>query len=189
MEEAENPLQPQLCMVCGPSGSGKSRWAEHLAERSGAQVVYLATGPLLPEDPAWQERLRKHRRRRPEHWGCLEVQGRLCEALAELQPHQLALVDSLGTWVAELLCCSKEEWRDHCLQLRQTLIQRRLAVVLVSEEVSWGVVPATPIGGLFRERLAGLNRELASLCSAHWLVVQGRALDLLSLGQAVPPEI
>lgn len=175
-------------MVCGPSGSGKSRWAELLACQSRRDVVYIATGPLRPDDPSWQSRLQRHRRRRPAHWCCLEVQGELSHALDGLQPEQLALVDSLGTWVSEHLDRSPSVWLEQASRLRQSLLRCRGAVVLVSEEVGWGVVPSTAVGGLFRERLASINQELASLCSAHWLVVQGRAIDLVSLGQRVPDD-
>ena len=43
-----------LELITGPARSGKSRWAELRAGRSGRQVHYLATGPQLPDDPAWQ---------------------------------------------------------------------------------------------------------------------------------------
>ena len=42
------PPRAHRTMVSGPAGSGKSRWAELLAERSGLTVVYLATGPSGP---------------------------------------------------------------------------------------------------------------------------------------------
>jgi adenosylcobinamide kinase/adenosylcobinamide-phosphate guanylyltransferase len=58
---------------------------------------------------------------------------------------------------------------------------------LVCEEVGWGVVPATAIGGLFRDRCGSLQQRLMAQAEAAWLVVQGRALNLMALGEAVPP--
>jgi hypothetical protein len=70
-----------LILVSGPSRSGKSRWAEHLALGSGLSVTYLATGAQRPEDGPWQQRLQLHRQRRPPDWSTLEVGGELESAL------------------------------------------------------------------------------------------------------------
>lgn len=178
----------RLTLISGPAGGGKSRWAEHLARRSAHQVVYLATGPLLPEDQAWQLRLQRHRLRRPPAWECREVGGQLREALEKQSPEQLMLIDSLGTWVAAHLDRSELEWRSLADGLHEVLHRPGGPVLLVVEECGWGVVPATATGGLFRERLAAMQQRLAEHCGASWLVLQGRALALHELGQIVPAE-
>ncbi len=188
MVVAEALRSPPLTMVCGASGSGKSRWAEQLACRSTAEVVYVATGPAGLEDPVWQERLERHRRRRPASWSTWEVLGDLSAALTRLQAHQLGLVDSLGTWVAAHLDLDSRRWLAVQQELLDALNQCQAELVVVGEEVSWGVVPATSVGCRFRDRLSEINRKLAQKCSSHWLVVQGRALDLIALGTPVPAE-
>lgn len=175
-------------MVCGASGSGKSRWAEHLACRSPLEVVYIATGPADLEDPDWRARLERHRDRRPPGWNTWEVLGDLSPALAQLRSHQLGLVDSLGTWVAAHLDLEPGPWLSVQQEMLGGLNQCQAELVLVGEEVSWGVVPATSVGCRFRNRLSEINRKVAQQCSSHWLVVQGRALDLLALGMPVPTD-
>lgn len=177
-----------LTLICGPSGSGKSRWAEHLATCSGRSVIYLATGPLLPGDADWQRRLERHRSRRPTDWGCREVGGELASALGELQPEQIALIDSLGTWVAAWLDCGGLAWEQRCFELSDALHLSPAPLLLVCEEVGWGVVPSSPVGGLFRQRLAELVQRLMGSASAAWLVIAGRALDLRQLSLPVPPS-
>ena len=179
---------PTCTLVSGPSGSGKSRWAEHLASRSDAEVVYLATGPRRLEDLDWQVRLERHRRRRPPDWITVEVEGDLARSLCQLNPDQLGLVDSLGTWVAAHLEQDSPSWIALRLELLSALATCPAELVLVGEEVAWGVVPPTALGCRFRDRLGELNRQVAQLCSAHWLVVQGRALDLKALGLPVPEQ-
>jgi adenosylcobinamide kinase / adenosylcobinamide-phosphate guanylyltransferase len=181
-------LQPRLTLVSGPAGGGKSRWAEHLACCSGRPVVYLATGPLLPEDESWQRRLERHRRRRPAEWDCREVQGDLARELRLLRAEQIALVDSLGTWVAAWLESSPQQWEQACSELLTALATTPAGLLLVCEEISWGVVPPTAVGGRFRERLAGLQQLIGRRCDRSWLVLQGRALDLHALGVPVPEE-
>lgn len=183
-----SPPNAHRTMVSGPAGSGKSRWAELLAERSGLTVVYLATGPQRPEDADWQQRLERHRRRRPSTWHCREVEGELGPALGQLRQGQLGLVDSLGTWVAAHLETSDRNWRLRCDDLHGALQHSASPVILVCEETAWGVVPPTDLGLRFRERLADLQRHLAADCDQAWLVLQGRALDLQAHSLPVPPD-
>ena len=66
------------------------------------------------------------------------------------------------------------------------LLARSQPVVMVVEETGWGVVPATAVGGRFRDRQGELAQVLERHASASWLVVQGRAVNLHSVGVAVP---
>ena len=188
---AEPPSGPQrhprLTLVSGPSRGGKSRWAEHLAGASCLAVIYLATGPCLPDDEAWQERLRRHRLRRPPAWGCREVGGELAAELGRLLDGQLGLVDSLGTWVAAHLELEEPDWRHRCDELLGAIGACPAPLVVVCEETGWGVVPATAAGSRFRDRLGAMQQTLQAHSEAAWLVLQGRALDLLALSQPVPP--
>lgn len=177
-----------LTLICGPAGGGKSRWAEHLASCSGRQVVYLATGPLLPDDADWQQRLERHRRRRPAQWLCREVGAELAPALSELRDGQIALIDSLGTWVAAWLDADAPLWCRCCDLLMEALRRSHAPLLLVCEEVGWGVVPSSVAGGRFRQRLAELEQRLMADAAAAWLVIAGRALDLHQLSVPVPPE-
>ncbi|MFQ6537202.1 MULTISPECIES: bifunctional adenosylcobinamide kinase/adenosylcobinamide-phosphate guanylyltransferase [Aphanothece] len=179
-------VPPRLQLVTGPARSGKSRWAEHLASAHTGPVSYVATGPALPNDPAWQERVQAHRRRRPPHWRTLELQAELARVLQELAGGELALVDSLGTWVAWGLDQDRGAWQARCDALEAALLASPGRVILVAEQTGWGVVPATAVGGLFRDRLGALEQQLAARCDTTWLVVAGRALDLSGLGLPVP---
>ena len=186
---AGRPLPP-LTLVLGATGSGKSRWAEQLALASDLAVTYIATGPQRPEDSAWQQRLQRHRQRRPGHWRCLELAEpqQIPAALAALEVGELALVDALGTWVASALELEESGWQRLSQELLAVLPPVTGHVILVSDQVGWGVVPATAIGGRFRDRLTRLERQLVTLSQRSWLVVAGRALDLQALGEAVPED-
>ncbi len=175
-----------LTLVTGPSRSGKSRWAEHLALRSGRPVTYIATGPRLEGDASWSERLALHRRRRPADWPTWEVEGQLSAALEQAPAEHLLLIDSLGTWLAHHLELDTGAWEQEQQHLLSALQRCRAAALIVSEETGWGVVPPTAIGGRFRDRLGALQQELLPRCNEAWLVVHGRAIDLLRLSRPVP---
>jgi adenosylcobinamide kinase/adenosylcobinamide-phosphate guanylyltransferase len=59
-------------------------------------------------------------------------------------------------------------------------------VIVVSEQAGWGVVPPTAIGGLFRDRLGELEQQVMAVATTGWLVVAGRAIDLLTNSMVVP---
>jgi adenosylcobinamide kinase/adenosylcobinamide-phosphate guanylyltransferase len=175
-----------ITLVTGPARSGKSRWAEHLAQASGLDVTYVATGASGADDPLWQARLALHRQRRPLAWGCLEVGFELANSLGTFGSHSLALVDSLGSWVAHGLELDSVAWDRQCQRLLMAMDRCKGSVIVVSEQAGWGVVPPTAIGGLFRDRLGGLEQQVMAIATTGWLVVAGRALDLLTTSVAVP---
>ena len=173
-----------LVLVSGPSRSGKSRWAESLV-KGHDQVTYVATSAPRPKDENWQQRIRVHRERRPAHWTLLETDLGMAEDVARLPEKQAVLIDSLGGFVAWGLSLDTVAWSQQCAQFLDCLSKRRTLVVIVIEETGWGVVPATPIGGMFRDRLGSLAQELEQVSRRSWLVVQGRAIDLHAIGVRV----
>jgi adenosylcobinamide kinase/adenosylcobinamide-phosphate guanylyltransferase len=176
-----------IILVTGPARSGKSEWAENLATRLGQQfnqpIIYMATALEEPQDLEWQARLEKHRQRRPPHWQTLLVPTDLSASLFEVIPPGIVLVDSLGTWVANLLILEDDQWQYQQQQLIFTLQKLTLTVILVAEETGWGVVPAYPLGRLFRDRLGYLTRQVGAIADQVYLVTGGYALNLSQLGE------
>ena len=176
----------RLILVTGPSRSGKSAWAEALAAQSQQPVLYIATSINNPDDLEWQKRIQQHCDRRPPHWQLQEVPNALAEAISETPPNHCILIDSLGTWLANQLEQTADEWQHTEATLLETLQNSTERIILVSEEVGWGVVPAYPAGRLFRDRLGTLARRIGVLADQVYLVTTGYALDIKALGQPIP---
>ena len=176
-------------LVTGPSRSGKSEWAEQLteqlAQRKQQQVVYVATAQRNPQDAEWQARIETHVARRPAHWHAEEVPIMLTEAIAAHNQHHCLLIDSLGTWLANLIEQSDEAWTQHESKLIETIRQTEATVILVAEETGWGVVPAYKMGRTFRDRLGSLSRKVGAIASETYLVTCGYALPLSKLAEPV----
>jgi adenosylcobinamide kinase / adenosylcobinamide-phosphate guanylyltransferase len=172
----------QIILVTGPARSGKSEWAEHLASKSDRLVLYIATAQDRQDDAEWHQRIEQHRGRRPESWRTVECPMALAGAIEQAGSADCLLVDSLGTWVANLLEESETVWRQHGDQLLGTLARSEAIVVLVAEETGWGVVPAYPMGRSFRDRLGRLVREVAAIANVTYLVTAGHALELSAIG-------
>lgn len=184
------PTMP-ITLVTGPARSGKSEWAEQLAERwavaARQQVVYIATAAERPDDFEWQSRIAAHRQRRPSRWQCLEVPVELARAIDHHSQTHCLLIDSLGTWLANLIEQSPQDWARSQQQLLKALAQTPAQIIIVAEETGWGIVPAFELGRTFRDRLGSLSRQIALMATAVYLVTCGYALNLKALGEAVPP--
>jgi adenosylcobinamide kinase/adenosylcobinamide-phosphate guanylyltransferase len=173
----------QIILVTGAARSGKSEWAETLAQASKKSVVYVATAIADASDREWQSRIEKHRRRRPDDWQTLQVPVELAATLKTALPSQCLLVDSLGTWVANAIACDEEAWETKVNELIASIQETRADLIFVAEETGWGVVPAYPVGRVFRDRLGNLIRRLGAIADPVYLVAGGRALNLSLLGE------
>lgn len=178
-------MNGKIILVTGPARSGKSEWAEQLAVNSNQPVIYVATAQENPDDPEWQERIRQHQARRPKSWRTQYCPKDFEPVLASNNPKQCLLLDSLGTWVANHLDCSEEDWKRLTDNLQSMLIQSPAQVVIVAEETGWGVVPAYPMGRQFRDRLGNLTRAIAVYADETYLVCAGIAINLKQFGQIV----
>jgi adenosylcobinamide kinase/adenosylcobinamide-phosphate guanylyltransferase len=173
-------------LVTGPARSGKSEWAERLAAESGRSVVYIATAREDPDDADWSARIAAHRARRPTHWLTVCEPVDLETVIEGRDGADLCvLVDSLGTWAANLIDLEETAWQARVEGLLGVLIRTSALVVLVAEETGWGVIPAYTVGRRFRDRLGGLVRRLGPHCASAYLVTGGYAVDLARLGTAV----
>ncbi|MEG3976518.1 bifunctional adenosylcobinamide kinase/adenosylcobinamide-phosphate guanylyltransferase [Microcoleus sp. herbarium8] len=177
----------KIILVTGPARSGKSEWAETLAADSGKQVIYVATGVVDEADLEWLQRLEKHRNRRLVDWKTLEVPIELPTVVRSASASDCLLIDSLGTWTANLLEQEATVWATAQQDLLAGLKSTAADVILVGEETGWGVVPAYPAGRLFRDRLGTLVRHIGAIADSVYLVTGGYALDLSALGTPLPP--
>ncbi|MEN6347192.1 MAG: bifunctional adenosylcobinamide kinase/adenosylcobinamide-phosphate guanylyltransferase [Armatimonadia bacterium] len=186
-------MSGRLIFVTGGARSGKSTFAEELARSQGGRVAYVATALVADEEMA--RRVEKHRERRPKDWATVECTGRLSEALAlAAAEHDVIVVDCLTVYIARLLPLLGEETADEateaeaCERMDRELDEVVAAVrsggaevIVVSNEVGSGLVPAYPSGRLFRDMVGRANQRMATEADFAYLVVAGVPLDLRAL--------
>jgi adenosylcobinamide kinase / adenosylcobinamide-phosphate guanylyltransferase len=164
-------------VLTGGARSGKSSLAVALAERDGADVVFLATGQAGDDEMA--ARIARHRAERPPHWTTVEEPVRLVEAIGAVEPSAYLIVDCLSLWVANLL-----ETESACAIEREAAAAAAVAsgrpgtTIVVTNEVGLGIVPATPLGREYRDALGRVNAIWAERANEAYLVVAGRLLPL-----------
>lgn len=173
MQPAQNR---SVTLVLGGVRSGKSRYAQQLAEQS-SRVVFVATAKR--SDDEMRAKIDRHRADRPKEWLTVEEPLELAKAVAA---HELdcdvIVVDCLTLFAANLLETDGEEVEARVEALCVALQSVPCSVVLVSNEVGSGVVPAYPIGVRYRDLLGEMNQKIARIADDVVLMVAGLPLAL-----------
>jgi adenosylcobinamide kinase / adenosylcobinamide-phosphate guanylyltransferase len=182
MDNSITQSRQQPILVTGAARSGKSEWAETLARQTTKAVTYIATATVDPTDREWQARIDRHQQRRPVTWQTQIAVVELAATIESALASDFLLIDSLGTWVANLLDRSDAQWENLTQELLHVSANSLATVVMVAEETGWGVVPAYPSGRLFRDRLGMLTRQVGAIANPVYLVTGGHVLNLSQLG-------
>ena len=190
-------IDSNLSLVLGGVRSGKSEFAESLARDLTRPTLYVATA--RPSDTEMEERIRRHRERRPAHWSTLEepldLAGALKTVLLELSasdPPPAVLVDSLDTWVSNMLLDHQEEG-SQAETLTLAALDRMLKAqrqwpeswFLVSSEVGLSPVPPNPLGRRFQDLLGLVNQRVAAAAGRVCLVVAGIPVEVKGGGHTI----
>lgn len=163
-----------LILVLGGARSGKSRHAEALLAAFPAPWTYIATAEAFDAEMA--ARIAEHRARRGADWHTQDAPRDLPGAIAGA-PARPMLVDCLTLWLSNLML-AEADTGVATTELLAALAARRAPVVLVSNEVGSGIVPATQLGRRFRDAQGRLNQAVAAAADHATLVVAGLPLRL-----------
>ncbi len=164
-------IEARSVLVLGGARSGKSAFAQKLAEESALERLYLATGSAGDEEMA--ARIAQHQAERGAGWSTREEPLALAAALeAEARPGRVVLVDCLTFWLSNCLFAERDLAQESA-RLRNALGALNGPVVLVSNEVGSGIVPETKLGRDFRDWQGRLNQDVARVCDAVVLVAAG----------------
>ncbi len=174
-----------LILVTGPASSGKSEWAESLAMQTRKPVIYIATAQWDETDLEWQAKIKVHQQRRPPDWQLWEICDDLAAGILVAEAEMVVIVDSLGTWLANFLELEAEAWEQMVENFLTALKTCQAQIILVAEETAWGVIPAYPMGRLFRQRLGNLIRKIGGLADEVYLITGGYVLPLHQLGMSL----
>lgn len=167
----------RLAFISGGAKSGKSSFAQNLAESLPAPRLYVATGEALDEEMT--ARIRRHQQDRGPEWQTREEPVALARALREADGRfGVILVDCLTLWMSNLLTRQEADPDGEKRQLFETLEKMTTPVIMVTNEVGWGIVPANPLARQFRDAAGSLHQKIAALAEAAVLVVSGLPLYL-----------
>jgi adenosylcobinamide kinase / adenosylcobinamide-phosphate guanylyltransferase len=164
---------PHLTLVLGGARSGKSRYAESLITAYRPPWVYVATAE--PRDDEMHARIAAHRARRGADWRLVEAPRDIATQIAGAPEGNAVLVDCLTLWLSNLMLADADVVAESD-RLEDALEQARGPVVLVSNEVGFGIVPANALARAFRDAQGSLNQRIAGRAARVVLMVAGLPL-------------
>jgi adenosylcobinamide kinase / adenosylcobinamide-phosphate guanylyltransferase len=174
MEQETSRIRSLL--VLGGARSGKSAYAQKLAEAYASERLYLATAAAGDEEMA--ARIARHQAERGRGWTTLEEPFEIARALsAEARPGRAIVVDCMTLWLTNLMLAGRDP-APAVARLADAIEALAGPAILVSNEVGMGLVPDHKLGREFRDWQGRANQEIARACDAVILVAAGLALQL-----------
>jgi len=179
--------------ITGGARSGKSRFAEEKALKTGKKVIYLATAEALDEE--MEHRIKIHRQRRPDNWTTVEEPRYISKVLKEIEfdkkynDFDIVLIDCLALLVSNWLPLEEalevslwDTLRANLLAEVDAMISQmkkmRKDFIIVSNEVGLGIVPEYPLARLYRDLLGEVNQRVAAFADEVIFMVSGLPMKL-----------
>lgn len=174
-----------LILITGGVRSGKSSYAESLAVQAPGPVYFIAT--CIPGDEEMIARISRHQGRRPRTWVTVEESLDPARVIAEKDgPQAVFILDCLTMLISNHLLRpenskSEAEILELVGDLTRIAYKAQGSVIIVSNEVGGGIVPADPISRTFRDLLGRTNQIVASQADRVYLCVAGLPVDMKAL--------
>jgi adenosylcobinamide kinase / adenosylcobinamide-phosphate guanylyltransferase len=174
-----------IILITGGSRSGKSAYAQRLAESLPGPRAYLATCPVIDRETA--ERVKLHREARSASvWETIEEPVDLAGAIGRAAGYRVLLVDCLTLWVNNLLYeaerrrepFTEEATAVRCRELIAACRAFPGTVIFVTNELGMGIVPMDEATRRFRDCAGRMNQMIAAAAAEVTFIVSGIPLRL-----------
>lgn len=178
-----------ITYLTGGARSGKSSYGEELVKQAAKEptdVLYIPTAQAYDEE--MQDRINKHRIRRPKQWKTLEIPTSFqsLEEDPDFQNRSVIMIDCLGVFVTNKMFLKNRDFDHITLQEVDEIekeiqqeVEHLLGILkgkeafLVSNEVGMGLVPEYPLGRIFRDILGRVNQKVAAHADNVYFLVSG----------------
>lgn len=178
----------KIILVTGGARSGKSTLAEKLTKEIGKNIVYIATSIITDDD--MQDRVNKHKQSRPEEWTTIERFSNFNEMIGynDFLNSDTVLLDCMTIMVTNLLFENEVDF-DTCSmdiineieknifievkKLLNVMKENEKNIIIVTNELGMGLVPAYRLGSIFRDIAGRINQYIANEADDVYLTVSG----------------
>jgi len=162
--------------ILGGARSGKTSYAESLAEQTAKPVIYLATAQA--HDGEMHARISHHQRVRPSHWLTVEESLNIDQVISNKSyTSHCILVDCLTLWVTNILC-AEQKISPYKTRFLSALDETQADVFIVSNETGMGVVPIGNLTRQFCDESGWLHQAVAEKADQVTLMVAGIPLSV-----------
>lgn len=184
-----------IYFLLGGARSGKSSYAEELANKLSKKTAYIATAEII--DAEMQKRVEIHKSRRPDTWMTFEFKNGTPELkdyekilkniirkeydvvlidcitillFRLIHKHKLDMLEIIGNALEKEIEYEVSTFFGKFIELSK---RSNLRFIIVSNEVGMGVVPSYPLGRIFRDLMGIVNKQIAAVADEAYFFVAG----------------
>jgi adenosylcobinamide kinase / adenosylcobinamide-phosphate guanylyltransferase len=169
-------MQKHLTFITGGQRSGKSSFAQALAEKQSEKPIYLATARKWDED--FIKRIQRHQSDRSNNWQTIEEEKELGKIKLE---GRTVVLDCITLWLTNIfhdnnydveisLEYAKLQWKEFSNQ--------NFNLIVVSNELGMGIHPEQEVARKFTDLQGWMNQYIAQSANEVYLMVAGISLKV-----------
>ena len=162
--------------ISGGERSGKSSYAQKLAESLSETPIYLATSRIWDED--FKQRVDRHISDRDERWTTVEEEKWLSKVISE---KQTVVVDCVTLWLTNFFVDTKydiEKALEIAKEEINKLVEIDANIIIISNEIGMGLHANSESGRKFTQLQGWTNQHIAKLADKAIFMVSGLPLTL-----------
>jgi adenosylcobinamide kinase/adenosylcobinamide-phosphate guanylyltransferase len=170
----------QITFITGGARSGKSSFAQKLAESQSGNPVYLATARVWDDD--FRRRIERHQNDRGSQWSNIEQEKEL--SACDLDG-KTVLLDCITLWLTNIFFDNQFD-ADRSLEEAKTewnrFVQKEMNLIVVSNELGMGVHPAEESVRKFADLQGWMNQYIAAMSNEVFLMISGIPVKIKGKG-------
>ncbi len=171
-------MKNKIILLTGGGRSGKSSYALEITDLYDRKV-FIATAEAFDDEMA--ERISRHQKERGNRFKTIEESIHLADALATVSADtQVVVIDCITVWLGNLMHHLGVDEKN-CAPVDcflKVLASPPCDVVIVSNEVGMGLIPADAMSRSYRDLAGSVNQKIAAVADEAFMVVSGMPLKL-----------
>lgn len=162
---------PHITFITGGARSGKSRFAQELAEQRSEHPVYLATARVWDDD--FRKRIERHQQDRGSHWVNIEEEKYLSGTPIE---GKTVLLDCITLWLTNIFFDNDFDMEKSLTEAKAEwgrFVDKEMDLIVVSNELGMGVHPVEESARKFADLQGWINQHIAAMADEVYLMISG----------------
>ena len=162
--------------ISGGERSGKSSFAQKMAEDISKTPIYLATSRIWDED--FKTRVDRHVSDRDKRWTTIEEEKNISAVIVD---KSTVVIDCVTLWLTNFYVDTKydvEESLKLAKEEIEKLVEIDANIIIISNEIGMGLHATTESGRKFTELQGWVNQFIAKKADKATFMVSGLPLKL-----------
>ena len=164
-------------LITGGIKSGKSRFALKIArEIEKGEKIFIATA--RPIDKEMEDKIATHKKVRGSDFQTVEEPIHLGAILKKIN-QSTVVIDCITLWLSNLFFeLGQSEKLQEINIFIGALNEFKGNLIIITNEVGWGIIPADEISRRYQTELGSLNQRLGEICDEVYVLISGIPLKI-----------